>query len=331
MSVSIENNISMFINSFNINNDIGSVNADEISCDSEASVSPRLINNINQNIYTNIDLEISSIHEPQYLLYQKQSNSPKTNEESVGDCNICYKSLPIRSNHIFTVCGHLFCVKCLFNWNNQSATCPLCRKTLYENITSFNVVDNWEINRNNEHSLSPSNVTSDSNTNSDDLIHWTDDPYDGDLLMGHLSERESIQLYDFRIASLDIFRCKIYIDSLFSIMQFTGEFTYQFIPRNHYIYLNVGSEHLYEFVIRKNTLDDNIDEINFFGHIAEFNALYSENDDEEDYLLISVVHPRFIEDDLIYDQETNSIHYVSLILKFSSVRRIYTFCPVYTQ
>jgi hypothetical protein len=45
------------------------------------------------------------------------------------------------SNHIFTVCGHLFCVKCLLNWNNNSSTCPLCREKLYDNITVFSEDD----------------------------------------------------------------------------------------------------------------------------------------------------------------------------------------------
>jgi len=55
--------------------------------------------------------------------------------ETIGECGICYDKLPMYSNHIFTLCGHLFCVKCLLNWNNNSSTCPLCREKLYDNIT----------------------------------------------------------------------------------------------------------------------------------------------------------------------------------------------------
>ncbi len=28
---------------------------------------------------------------------------------SVGECSVCYANLPLRANHIFTMCGHLFC------------------------------------------------------------------------------------------------------------------------------------------------------------------------------------------------------------------------------
>lgn len=50
----------------------------------------------------------------------------------VGVCSVCYDVLPLRANHIYTMCGHLFCVKCLFKWGQQNLTCPMCRKPLYE-------------------------------------------------------------------------------------------------------------------------------------------------------------------------------------------------------
>ncbi len=50
----------------------------------------------------------------------------------VGVCSVCYDVLPLRANHIYTMCGHLFCVKCLFTWGQQNLTCPMCRKPLYE-------------------------------------------------------------------------------------------------------------------------------------------------------------------------------------------------------
>ena len=51
---------------------------------------------------------------------------------SIGDCGVCYRSLPSRSNHIFTLCGHLFCVRCLLKWWDTNTTCPLCRTELFE-------------------------------------------------------------------------------------------------------------------------------------------------------------------------------------------------------
>lgn len=50
----------------------------------------------------------------------------------VGSCSVCYDILPLCANHVYTMCGHLFCVKCLFKWGKQNLTCPMCRKPLYE-------------------------------------------------------------------------------------------------------------------------------------------------------------------------------------------------------
>jgi hypothetical protein len=184
--------------------------------------------------------------------------------------------------------------------------------------------------------ISPNNIDNDDSSsyisnetyeNLNDVIEWTDDPYEGDMLIDDISQIERTQLKNFRISSLDIYRRKLYIDSLDTDKIFTKQLTYSFIPRNNYIYLNVGLEHLYEFVIRKNTWDDNMDEINFLGHILEFNVNYSDDDDNEENLLVIVLYPQFI--DQCYDQDTNTITFVRLNFKFSNVRRMYTICPIY--
>ena len=51
---------------------------------------------------------------------------------SVGECGVCYMTLPLRSNHIFTMCGHLFCVRCLLKWWDTATTCPICRAELFQ-------------------------------------------------------------------------------------------------------------------------------------------------------------------------------------------------------
>ena len=51
---------------------------------------------------------------------------------SVGECCVCYTHLPLRTNHVFTLCGHLFCVRCLLKWWDTSSTCPICRAELFE-------------------------------------------------------------------------------------------------------------------------------------------------------------------------------------------------------
>lgn len=53
-------------------------------------------------------------------------------EDTVGDCSVCYLPLPKRSNHVFTACGHLFCVKCMLVWWDTSSTCAMCRAELLD-------------------------------------------------------------------------------------------------------------------------------------------------------------------------------------------------------
>jgi hypothetical protein len=59
---------------------------------------------------------------------------------SVGDCSVCYNVLPARSNHVFTLCGHLFCVRCVLKWWDTNSTCPICRAELFETV-----VDNDDV------------------------------------------------------------------------------------------------------------------------------------------------------------------------------------------
>lgn len=63
-------------------------------------------------------------------------------EETVGDCTVCYDALPLRSNHVFTQCGHLFCVKCFISWTDTSVTCPMCRAKIIESSAHDNDNDN---------------------------------------------------------------------------------------------------------------------------------------------------------------------------------------------
>ena len=59
---------------------------------------------------------------------------------SVGECSICYSKLPLRANHVFTMCGHLFCVKCLLKWWDAATTCPICRAEIFEEEDNPNYV-----------------------------------------------------------------------------------------------------------------------------------------------------------------------------------------------
>lgn len=63
-----------------------------------------------------------------------RTNSIKTcpPEESIGECGVCYSQLPLRANHVFTLCGHLFCLRCLLKWWDSASTCPICRAEIFE-------------------------------------------------------------------------------------------------------------------------------------------------------------------------------------------------------
>ncbi len=97
-------------------------------------------------------------------------------EKSVGDCNVCYDSLPARSNHVFTLCGHLFCVKCLLRWWDTAITCPICRANILEvaadtagaggTVSAARDIGGWEI----EASASDSESDSDNDFVGDDNV-----------------------------------------------------------------------------------------------------------------------------------------------------------------
>eukprot|EP00033_Pygsuia_biforma_P002806 GCRY01003099.1.p1 GENE.GCRY01003099.1~~GCRY01003099.1.p1 ORF type:complete len:215 (-),score=23.24 GCRY01003099.1:313-957(-) len=59
-------------------------------------------------------------------------NSPTMEEDAVKgfDCNIC---LSTASDPVVTMCGHLYCWPCIYQWMNdqkERATCPVCKAVL---------------------------------------------------------------------------------------------------------------------------------------------------------------------------------------------------------
>ncbi len=63
---------------------------------------------------------------------EQYNNISREIVDYVGECGVCYLQLPLRANHIYTLCGHLFCVRCLLKWWDTNTTCPLCRAELFE-------------------------------------------------------------------------------------------------------------------------------------------------------------------------------------------------------
>lgn len=106
---------------------------DVSSDEEEESVSPRVLFPVG-DVARRLDFYSSGEWSPIPFTAATAASSVagKEEEKSVGDCNVCYDSLPARSNHVFTLCGHLFCVKCLLRWWDTAITCPICRANILE-------------------------------------------------------------------------------------------------------------------------------------------------------------------------------------------------------
>jgi len=108
---------------------------DVSSDEEEESVSPRVLFPVggpSRDVARRLDFYSSGEWSPIPVASVASSVAGEEEEKSVGDCNVCYDSLPARSNHIFTLCGHLFCVKCLLRWWDTAITCPICRANILE-------------------------------------------------------------------------------------------------------------------------------------------------------------------------------------------------------
>jgi hypothetical protein len=104
----------------------------------DGSISPRILfTALNEStVRRRLDISFSRLMKGDELspvsFTVSASASRSFSEGSVGECFICYTNLPLRANHIFTMCGHLYCVRCLLKWWDTSTTCPVCRAELYE-------------------------------------------------------------------------------------------------------------------------------------------------------------------------------------------------------
>lgn len=110
-------------------------------CEEEQSVSPRVLfeSHLSQRDVARrlefggdlspIPVATSSLSCEQTFVTTTMSTKEPDN---IGDCSVCYQTLPLRSNHVFTICGHLFCVRCLLIWWDTATTCPMCRADILE-------------------------------------------------------------------------------------------------------------------------------------------------------------------------------------------------------
>ena len=120
------------IHSCRLDNEImGSDGCD--GCDGcEESISPRVLWEPNRSVAARrLDFSSEELSPIPAVEATADSSIIESEEDKVGDCSICYLSLPLRSNHVFTVCGHLFCVNCFLTWWDIAINCPLCRANLF--------------------------------------------------------------------------------------------------------------------------------------------------------------------------------------------------------
>jgi hypothetical protein len=76
----------------------------------------------------------SQVQEKALALNQEESKD----QDDYNICGICfYNKIGLALN-----CGHSFCEPCIHDWQKKSESCPMCRDTIKEESTAFEVIDN---------------------------------------------------------------------------------------------------------------------------------------------------------------------------------------------
>ena len=121
----------------------------DICCENDHSISPRILcpPSVAENVRRRLDLSFSDLMDelspvtlsgggaaivPQVARIDVCDDDCDCASCSIGECGVCYANLPLRKNHVFTLCGHLYCLRCLLKWWDTSSTCPICRAELFD-------------------------------------------------------------------------------------------------------------------------------------------------------------------------------------------------------
>jgi len=233
---------------------------------------------------SDIELKKDAAH---FDLLQKKISLKEDQEEDekekepilpVGDCGVCYDSLPVGSNHVFTVCGHLFCVKCLLTWWDTSPDCPMCRAKLLVRDSDEEVVDwnQWSGGGDDDmpdgQQLPGRPIAEiDRYLYADAGIEWGVNTYNDDRIIP-LSEFELDHIRWNREIALVLWARKKFRETLFSEIDFSGELVHTIIPRRNWLELShfdLGPLHMFEFVMCRTTPYTRPIETNFFGYISQ--------------------------------------------------------------
>jgi hypothetical protein len=279
---------------------------------------------------------------------------------NIGECSICYRDLLLNQDHILTICGHLFCVKCLFHWYNLSNACPVCRANLSElenednNLENIHQVDDFD---------SDSIYTGDSDDGRfdtiDDFLHddytWTGIVVEDDLKIETINPEVINQLSITRQNIIKLHRYDLYKMCTLLPKQFNGNIIQNIINRDkyldftsismqssmisgyNYIYTEIGptyhQEDIYEIVL-KNT-DNPTTEVHYFCRIrgrTMVNNHFIQNYNDgtsldrcslEYAFVVDIFSLNMVKDDeLVIQTEKEKI-------MFKDIRRLYKISPMF--
>ncbi len=224
----------------------------------------------------------------------------------IGECGVCYALLPERANHVFTLCGHLFCVKCFLMWWDTSSTCPMCRAELlvadvadasadngmnagdggsdsgdemrYDDEDDDDAMDEGEEGEDeprttttNTNEVPPGTTAIDRYLHLDSGIQWSSEPdMDDDIIQ--LTRHEIESLRENRILATSLYTRRRFAEMLFSPIQHLSirdSISYSPIPKQQWVGLSeneMGPSNMYEFVTRR-FANQSMYETNMFGYI----------------------------------------------------------------
>lgn len=258
-------------------------------------------------------------------------------KESIGDCGICYDPLFPRENHVFTKCGHLFCVKCFLRWSDTSLTCPMCRREMVEPGQEQEDVDQPS-----QYTYSYLHMEEDVELVADTSFQMQTDPEYGDDVSDLTDAELELIQYNRLVVSCVFLRNRFH-ETLFSNTTWGGMVQHTLIPKSEWLqmwenvplYTQRAPVQMFEFVLRRNSQSVGYrrpnEELNTFGYITNSSTIPI--DEEEGSQLafafdVMVVSPTI---PLGYHNITEGrIETTLLTIPFEDIRRLYYVTSVET-
>ena len=290
------------------------------------------MNLIEHNTNQEIESELSPIHQSDASMEIVET------VETVGECSICYMTLPVRSNHVFTVCSHLYCIKCFLKWWDISSSCPMCRDeilVLDEVADSNDDIDRLSTTSSyDEEFFQVRPYQRDTHIlhflYADDGIEWGDPQQDDNNSSVPLSENEITYIRFKRELAIKMIRSHLFQTQVMSIIDFSfsGECYEHFVPRSEYLQLRhnnrMGRENFYEIVTCRReeiSYGYQIPEANLFGYIINI-GIELVHEDSEYSFKVEVFDP------LVRVWDDLGVIIPSMLesrtILFSDIRRLYS-------